>query len=299
GTRAAGPGRDRALGGARDREDDAGAGDLPRARRARARHESDLRAGAPVRGRRHGGVSRGLLPAHGPRPSPRPRVRRHDARRRDRPHRMAGARGPLGAAARPALPPGLRSGTGYPRTGGDSVSGYWLAIDTATEIASVAVGRRAGAGPVQSETGAHAQGARRHASEIVRLVDFALAGLGIRPADLSGIVLGDGPGSFTGLRIGWAAAKGLAQEAGLDLVAVPSLMAAAAVPAWSAAAPVPPAALPPAASVLLSLFTREGAARVITDPVTAEPVYGRLAEAQVKWEARHGRPLPDPSRPRG
>src|SRR5438034_1144486 len=90
------------------------------------------------------------------------------------------------------------------------------------------VGRRAGAGPVQSETGAHAQGARRHASEIVRLVDFALAGLGIRPADLSGIVLGDGPGSFTGLRIGWAAAKGLAQEAGLDLVAVPSLMAAAA-----------------------------------------------------------------------
>src|SRR5438093_1151703 len=276
---------------------------------------------------------------------------------------------PLGAAARPALPPGLRSGTGYPRTGGDSVSGYWLAIDTATEIASVAVGRRAGAGPVQSETGAHAQGARRHASEIVRLVDFALAGLGIRPADLSGIVLGDGPGSFTGLRIGWAAAKGLAQEAGLDLVAVPSLMAAAAgaavklgpvpiaacfdalrgqvygaiyvvhpgrvqtlvapavltvpelvraaplrpplrvgdgamlscdaVRAWSGAAPVPLAALPPAASVLLSLFTREGAARVITDPVTAEPVYGRLAEAQVKWEARHGRPLPDPSRPRG
>jgi len=253
--------------------------------------------------------------------------------------------------------------------GGAGMSGHWLAIDTATEIASVAVGRRAGAGPVQSETGAHAQGARRHASEIVRLVDFALAGLGIRPADLSGIVLGDGPGSFTGLRIGWAAAKGLAQEAGLDLVAVPSLMAAAAgaavklgpvpiaacfdalrgqvygaiyvvhpgrvqtlvppavltvpelvraaplrpqlvvgdgamlyadaVRAWSGAAPVPLAALPPAASVLLSLFTREGAARVITDPVTAEPVYGRLAEAQVKWEARHGRPLPDPSRPRG
>src|SRR5216117_3407669 len=46
--------------------------------------------------------------------------------------------------------------------------------------------------------------------------------------DLEGIVLGDGPGSFTGLRIGWAAAKGLAQEAGLSLRAVPSLMAAAA-----------------------------------------------------------------------
>src|SRR2546428_8529568 len=111
--------------------------------------------------------------------------------------------------------------------GGVGVSGYWLAVDTASDIASVAIGRRAGAGPVQAETGAHARGGRRHATEILRLVDFALAGLGIRPAELSGIVLGDGPGSFTGLRIGWAAAKGLAQEAGLELVAVPSLMAAA------------------------------------------------------------------------
>src|SRR2546429_9409275 len=120
--------------------------------------------------------------------------------------------------------------------GGVGVSGYWLAIDTATDIASVAVGRRAGAGPVQTETGAHARGARRHATEILRLVDFALAGLGIRPAELSGIVLGDGPGSFTGLRIGRAAAKGLAQEARLDLAAVPSLMAA---PAGAAAQPRP------------------------------------------------------------
>jgi tRNA threonylcarbamoyl adenosine modification protein YeaZ len=251
------------------------------------------------------------------------------------------------------------------------VTGVWLAIDTATEIASVAAGRRAGegAGPVQVEMGAHAQGARRHAAEILGLVDFVLGGLGIRPAELAGIVLGDGPGSFTGLRTGWAAAKGLAQEAGLDLAAVPSLMAAAAgaavklgavpiaacfdalrgqvygaiyvihparvetlvppavltvpelaraapvrpqlvvgdgamkyadaVRAWTGAAPVPLEALPPGASVLLSLFTREGAARVITDLATAEPVYGRPAEAQVKWEARHGRPLPDPSHPGG
>jgi tRNA threonylcarbamoyladenosine biosynthesis protein TsaB len=217
--------------------------------------------------------------------------------------------------------------------------------------------------------GAHAQGVRRHAAEIVGLVDFVLGRLRIRAAELEGIVLGDGPGSFTGLRIGWAAAKGLAQEAGLDLVAVPSLMAAAAgaavklgavpiaacfdalrgqvygaiyvihparvetlvppavltvpelaraapvrpqlvvgdgavkyadaVRAWTEAAPVPLEALPPSASVMLSLFTREGAARAITDLTTAEPVYGRPAEAQVKWEARHGRPLPDPSRPGG
>src|SRR3989442_1539873 len=82
--------------------------------------------------------------------------------------------------------------------GGVGVSGYWLAIDTATDIASVAVGRRAGAGPVQAETGAHARGARRHATEILRLLGFALAGAGVRPPRRSGPLLGDGPGGFPG-----------------------------------------------------------------------------------------------------
>ncbi len=240
------------------------------------------------------------------------------------------------------------------------MSGYWLAIDSATDIASVAAGR-----PPAAASGGHAAGARRHAAEIVRLVDVALSRLGVEPRDLEGIVVGDGPGSFTGLRIGWAAAKGLAQEAGLEFRAVPSLMAAAAgaalslgpapvaacfdalrgqvygalyvfhpervetlvapalltvaefaglapvrpqlvvgdgavrygdeVATWSGAAPLPLERLPPAATMLLSLLPRAGAARAIDDLSIAEPRYGRPAEAQVKWEARHGRPLPDPS----
>src|SRR2546429_1742801 len=59
--------------------------------------------------------------------------------------------------------------------------GMWLALDTATEIASVAAGR-----PPVAQSGAHMQGARRHAAEIIRLVDFALSRLSIRPADLEG-----------------------------------------------------------------------------------------------------------------
>ncbi len=102
------------------------------------------------------------------------------------------------------------------------MSGRWLALDTATAIASVALGW-----PPVPEAGAHVDGARRHAAEIIRLVDFVLTRVGARVADLEGIVVGDGPGSFTGLRIGWAAAKGLAHEAGLELRAIPSLMAAA------------------------------------------------------------------------
>src|SRR5690348_14162535 len=98
-----------------------------------------------------------------------------------------------------------------------------LAVDTATDIASVAVGDGSGV-----STGAHQQGARRHAAEIVRLIDFALTRAGVQVADLEAVVVGDGPGSFTGLRIGWAAAKGLVQESGADVIAVPSLLAAAA-----------------------------------------------------------------------
>src|SRR2546430_8496830 len=96
--------------------------------------------------------------------------------------------------------------------------GIWLALDTATEIASVAAGR-----PPVAQSGAHMQGARRHAAEIIRLVDFALSRLSIRPADLEGLVVGDGPGSFTGLRIGWAAAKAVAPEAGVDPRGIPPL----------------------------------------------------------------------------
>jgi len=243
--------------------------------------------------------------------------------------------------------------------------GAWLAIDTGTDIASVAAGRHIGSGITRSESGGDVQGARRHAAEIVRLVDFALGRIGATPRELDGIVVGDGPGSFTGLRIGWAVVKGLAQESGVQVVAVPSLLAAAAgaavklgavpiaacfdalrgdvygavyvihpdrvetlaapatttlallasttgvVPAlvvgdgamrypdvvleWSGALPVPLASLPPLAAMSLSLFSRAGAARAIDDLSAAEPAYGRPAEAQVKWEARHGRPLPDPS----
>lgn len=240
------------------------------------------------------------------------------------------------------------------------MNGTWLAIDTATEIASVALGR-----PPAAESGAHVQGARRHAAEIIRLVDFVLSRQRLRPRDLEGIVVGDGPGSFTGLRIGWSAAKGLAHEAGLDIRAIPSLMAAAAgaalrigadpvavcfdalrgqvygamyvfhpdrvdtlvaptvltpaelarvapvrprlvvgggiarfadeMTSWAGTPPVPLESLPPTATMLLALVGRAGVGRALDDAATAEPVYGRPAEAQAQWEARHGRPFPDSS----
>jgi tRNA threonylcarbamoyladenosine biosynthesis protein TsaB len=186
---------------------------------------------------------------------------------------------------------------------------------------------------------------------------------GVEPADLEGIVVADGPGSFTGLRIGWAAALGLAQERDLPLRAVPALLAAAAgaaarvgpepvaacfdalrgqvfgavyrigpdrietlvgpavltvaelvqrapvrprvavgdgavrfaeeMLAWTGAAPLGLHDVTPGAQSLLTLVGRDGVGRRLD--AGAEPVYGRPAEAQAKWEARHGRPLPDPT----
>ncbi len=227
----------------------------------------------------------------------------------------------------------------------------WLGIDTTTDVASVALGTWKGG------AGVHSVGARRHAAQIVPLIRELLGETLLD--ELAGIVVGDGPGSFTGVRIAWAAARGLAHEHGLPILAVPSLHAAAyecakgtagpivacfdalrgqvfgamyafpngrletliapglfTIPELARLAPVIPAQaigdgtvryareiedwigrpptvedLPPSlASALISL------APLVGYPATGEPVYGRPAEAQVKWEARYGRPLPNSSR---
>jgi len=240
------------------------------------------------------------------------------------------------------------------------VSAPLLAIDTATDVASVAVGSAEHVAAVRS-----VRGARQHAAQLVPLIQQVLAVAKLRLEQITGIIVGDGPGSFTGLRIGWAAAKGIAHERALPLIAIPSLLGAAHAAHGETAGPVvacfdalrgqvfgamyefaagrvetlvapavftvaelarvaparpvlalgdgaeryreeivswigrPPVALetlPPIAESLLRLSSYEGARRQLDDAEIAEPVYGRPAEAQVKWEARYGRPLPHSSR---
>jgi hypothetical protein len=67
------------------------------------------------------------------------------------------------------------------------------------------------------------------------------------------------------------------------------------ITSWAEAPPVPLESLPPTATMLLALLGRAGVGRALDDAATAEPVYGRPAEAQAQWEARHGRPFPDSS----
>lgn len=247
----------------------------------------------------------------------------------------------------------------------------YLAVDTATDTGSVAVGEP---GSMWSEV---LIADRRHASALVPAIDQALMLAGVGYEQLAGIVVADGPGSFTGLRIGFATAKGILQQhAGLALYTVPSLLGTAwgaapfaggpvaalydalrgevfaavyafdgrvesgqpvagasrlnvlvppqltTVPELAACCPVTPAlavgdgaarhpdeierwigrgpVAPPAgtprASALLGLLALEGGVARIDDPVGYEPVYGRVAEAQARWERAHGRPLQDSTR---
>jgi tRNA threonylcarbamoyladenosine biosynthesis protein TsaB len=206
-----------------------------------------------------------------------------------------------------------------------------LAIDTATDRASVALGRA-----MQDALEENLDGARRHAAALLPMIARLLARADLGLDGVRGIVLADGPGSFTGLRVGATVAKALSLTRGLPVLAAPSLMARALaasagpgeavlvtsdalrgdayaavyrftgqgvdtlVPACvrsrSDLAKLAPGALeahaqPAQASALIALAALRGGAVPVTDVAGWEPVYGRPAEAQAQWERTHGRPL--------
>lgn len=103
----------------------------------------------------------------------------------------------------------------------------WLAIDTATDRASVALG--SGDELLVEET---IVGARRHAAALLPAIEAGLARAGAGYGDIEGVVLADGPGSFTGLRVGAAVARALLRARPMPLWVAPSLLVCAAgVPA--------------------------------------------------------------------
>ena len=232
----------------------------------------------------------------------------------------------------------------------------WLAIETATGRASVAVGRS----PAEAAEEVLA-GARRHAAGLLAMISGTLDRAGITLDDLTGLALSDGPGSFTGLRVGASVAKALVHARGLPLWTAPSLMVRArgvaregdtvlaladalrgevyaaayrfdpeevvtllapsvyrpetliaaaprpsilvgeaptaaveALERWSGCRLVGPPDGGPRARHLIGLVGRRGGAARAMAVEGWAPEYGRPAEAQARWEAVHGRPMPDP-----
>jgi hypothetical protein len=67
----------------------------------------------------------------------------------------------------------------------------------------------------------------------------------------------------------------------------------AALESWIGQPVIGPPEGSPRAAQLLDLIGRPGGASLVEDARNWEPVYGRPAEAQARWEMAHGRPLPD------
>lgn len=97
-----------------------------------------------------------------------------------------------------------------------------LAIDTSTGTSVAVVDRDATSGELRvlAETGT--DDTMRHAEVIGGFIRDALAEAGIVAARLSGVAAGMGPGPFTGLRVGIAAAHAFALGLGRPFVPVPS-----------------------------------------------------------------------------
>jgi tRNA threonylcarbamoyladenosine biosynthesis protein TsaB len=101
----------------------------------------------------------------------------------------------------------------------------WLALDTATDRASVALGEPGAGSKALEESLA---GARRHAAALLPAIQALLRRAGSALDELRGIALSDGPGSFTGLRVGASVAKAFVHTRRLPLWTAPSLLVRAA-----------------------------------------------------------------------
>jgi len=97
-----------------------------------------------------------------------------------------------------------------------------LNIETATEVCSVCLsdGERTVAVEESHEP-------KSHASQITTLIAKVCQKANCHLNELQAVALSAGPGSYTGLRIGSATAKGLCYGLGLPLIAVPTLQAMA------------------------------------------------------------------------
>lgn len=87
-----------------------------------------------------------------------------------------------------------------------------LGIDTSTRAQSVAL---ASAGCVTASTGLDLTSS--HSATLVRAIGLVLDAASVRPEGLGAVAVLTGPGSFTGLRIGMATAKGIAMAARIPL----------------------------------------------------------------------------------
>ena len=142
-------------------------------------------------------------------------------------------------------------------------------MDTSSLACSVAV--QSGEAVIER----HEEQPREHTRLLVPMIREVLGEAGLAVAALDAIVLGNGPGSFIGMRIAASVAQGLAHGAGIGIVPVSSLAAVAAeVFASSAAAEVVVTQDAHMNEVYLGAFGRD--ARSLPEALFAERLSGQV-----------------------
>jgi len=92
-----------------------------------------------------------------------------------------------------------------------------LAIDSSASILSVALAND------EEIFSCDTEAATKHSQLAMELIDDLTKKAGITPKNLNGVLCMGGPGSFTGLRIGYSIAKGLALSLSIPFAPVPTL----------------------------------------------------------------------------
>lgn len=102
------------------------------------------------------------------------------------------------------------------------MSESWLILETSGRACRVGLSR---AGAVVSSL--VLDDTRRHARDLASSVDRILKAESLKPTDVAGMMVGRGPGSYTGLRVGLMSAKAFAYATGCHLIAVETFAAIA------------------------------------------------------------------------
>jgi len=158
----------------------------------------------------------------------------------------------------------VRAGRSRQR-GDDGSSRRLLAIETATSWLGLAAFE---GDALRAEVSRDVSG--KHAERLLPEIDALMASLGWAPDALDGMVVSIGPGSFTGLRVGLATAKGIAFE-GEPPVAAVSTLAALAASTGSSRGPVASLLDARRGEVYAGVWSRAG---IATADLVPESVFG-------------------------
>jgi len=97
-----------------------------------------------------------------------------------------------------------------------------LGIETSSSVGSVALLEESGSGAAAVDERFFEKGLR-HGKELVPTIDAIVRSHGLRPEDIDLFAVSQGPGSYTGIRVGITCAKAMAYALGKQVVGVPSL----------------------------------------------------------------------------